>query len=358
MIRADETWAAVNRLIDRVEDPARLRSHRLHLLAARRWQSLGRDLPADLRENVHLAALTELAVPAIVARVRDAYDGRLLLMKGPVVAAAYPGPTLRPFGDLDLLADDAEAAQRALIDAGFVPFDEPAYYRDIHHLQPLAWPGLPLAIEVHSAPKWPDGMTPPHPRALFAAAAPDGPGGLPCPDPAQHAVLLAAHAWAHGPLRRVGELLDVHVMAAATSPSSTAAVARAWGCERLWRTTEAAAQGLFGAGRRPLSLRLWARHLAGVRERTVIEGHLTTWLSPLGSAPRRPVAAAVDAVGRDLKPADGERWAVKLSRAVRAAASAATPKSDYDLRLPLEERAPVVAAALAEKGQNADGRQA
>ena len=46
-------------------------------------------------------------------------------MKGPEVAAHYPVPSDRPFGDLDLLVEDPEAAQRALIAAGFVEFGEP-----------------------------------------------------------------------------------------------------------------------------------------------------------------------------------------------------------------------------------------
>ena len=42
----------------------------------------------------------------------------MVLMKGLEVGAYYPDPGLRPFRDLDLLVDDAERAQQALIEAG------------------------------------------------------------------------------------------------------------------------------------------------------------------------------------------------------------------------------------------------
>ena len=59
-------------------------------------------------------------------------------------------PGLRSFGDLDLLTDDAEAAQAALLAAGFQEVFEPEIYEDIHHLRPLWWPGLPLVVELHT----------------------------------------------------------------------------------------------------------------------------------------------------------------------------------------------------------------
>ena len=44
-----------------------------------------------------------------------------------------------------------------------------------------------------------------------------GAHGRPDADPAHHAVLLAAHAWAHEPLACAGRLIDVSVMAPAGS---------------------------------------------------------------------------------------------------------------------------------------------
>ena len=99
-----------------------------------------------------------LAVPPLLERVRAACDGPLVVMKGPEVAARYAEPSTRPFRDLDLLACDAAAVQRSLLDAGFQVAGEPELYVDIHHLRPLYWPGLPLVIEVHQRPKWPAGL--------------------------------------------------------------------------------------------------------------------------------------------------------------------------------------------------------
>ena len=47
-----------------------------------------------------------------------------MLIKGAEVAVDYPGPRLRRFGDVDLLASDAAAAQAALLAAGFVEVGE------------------------------------------------------------------------------------------------------------------------------------------------------------------------------------------------------------------------------------------
>ena len=104
-----------------------------------------------------------------------------------------------------------QAAQAALLAAGFVEVGEAGRYEDIHHLRALWWPGLPLVVEIHDRPKWPDGLTGPSTEELLAAAVParlgvDGIGALP---PAEHALLLAAHAWAHEPLGRLGQLVDV-----------------------------------------------------------------------------------------------------------------------------------------------------
>ena len=82
-------------------------------------------------------------------------------MKGPEVALRYPGPALRGFRDLDLLVPDAPAVQRELLAAGFEPVGLPEKYAAIHHLRPLAYPGLPLLVEVHDRPKWPEHLRTP-----------------------------------------------------------------------------------------------------------------------------------------------------------------------------------------------------
>lgn len=108
-----EIWAGVDRLIDRAPSLADIRSHGLHLLAAMRWRHLGRDLPDQLAREETVAAWLALATPYVLTRVRNAYDGQLIVMKGPEAAGRYPDPATRPYADLDILADDPEAAQKA-----------------------------------------------------------------------------------------------------------------------------------------------------------------------------------------------------------------------------------------------------
>jgi hypothetical protein len=57
-----------------------------------------------------MAAAISLAAPEALERIRVAYDGDLLLLGKPETAMAYPDPTDRPYGDLDLLASDPHAA--------------------------------------------------------------------------------------------------------------------------------------------------------------------------------------------------------------------------------------------------------
>jgi hypothetical protein len=320
-------WDRVDTLVDRAAGPRDLFVHRLHLIAAQRARTLGNPVDPALADAARGAAIRALALAPLLARVRASYDGRLLVMKGPEVAARYRHPGTRDFKDVDLLAEDAAGAQRAMLAAGFVEVDDASIYEDIHHLRPLMWPGLPLLIELHSEPKWVPWGDPPSAGELFEAATVAA-DGLLRPDPAQHAVLLAVHGWAHEPLRRLGDLLDVAVM----SEGDPAAAARAWGCERLWATSERAADALFGVSPTPPSVRVWGRHLAEVRERSVFETHLTRWLDPLWTAPARPGRAARRALAEDLLPAGGEGWAPKLSRARRAARGAGLAKSHYDDR--------------------------
>jgi hypothetical protein len=331
-------WAAVDELVARAPRLDDVAAHGLHLFAARQARASGNPVPAALEQEERAAALRTLAVEPLLRRVRAAYDGPLLLIKGPQAASRYPDPTLRPFADVDLVALDAAEAHRALLAAGFVPVGEEERYEDIHHLRPLVWPELPLPVELHDRPKWLDGLGAPSAKELFAVAVPAayGEGVLALP-PAHHAVLLAVHSWAHAPLRRLLDLVDV---AAAETPDA-AAVAADWGVSRLWRTTAAAADHLFGCGPRPFPLRLWARSLAECRERTVVENHLARWTSAFwarstGDAFRLGVAAIVD----DLRPEGAEGWSAKLARMRSALQAASTRLSEHEARAAVGEPPP------------------
>jgi hypothetical protein len=329
-------WNRVDILAAQAPHARALRVHRLELLDARRRRAAGLAAVPGIAADEERAAFSELAVPVLLQRARRAYDGRLVLVKGPEVALDYPGPGLRPFGDIDLLVEDAGAAQAALLAAGFREVGEPALYADIHHLRPLAWPGLPLVIELHSRPKWPAGIPGPGVAELLAVALPSRTGvtGIDTLPPAQHAVLLAAHAWAHEPLGRLGHLIDVAATAQRAADGEAAAVARGWGCAPLWRTTERAVGALLYEDRRSAAVALWGRHLRAARERTVFEMHLHRWLPPVWGAPRRRVPQGVaQALSRELNRDGDERWRNKIARSRIAIANAGVARAEHDLVL-------------------------
>ena len=328
---APEIWQAVDRLVDRAPSLADLRSHRLELFAARRWRALGVPVPADLVEQERRAAVGVLAAPLLLERVRSSYDGEMVLLKGLDIAARYPDPSLRAFGDIDVLVSDAPAAQAGLVAAGFEEVGDPSLFVDIHHLRPLRWPDLPLVVEIHSRPKWIEGgSAPPTIAELLAAAVLDEHGVRILP-PAHHALLLAAHSWAHEPLRRLRDLIDVAVMAEAAGPADVAELARDWRIERLWGVTLAVADAVLFGSSRPWALRLWAQNLEKARERTVLENHLQRWLSDFSVMP--PVAAAARlpaTIGSELRPEGDEGWGRKLARSRRAVRNATRRRSAHD----------------------------
>lgn len=332
----DPLWAATDALVDAAPSLAELRWHRLHLLAAERWREQGGEIPAELEQDERLAGLRLTAAAMLLERIRDAYDGRWALIKGYEVAARFPNPLTRPFADVDLLAEDAVQAHQALRAAGFVEIGDPERYLEIHHLRPLTLPGLMVPIEIHHAPKWPHGLKPPSTQALLAEAVPSATGipGVKALAPADHALVLAAHSWAHLPLRRLLELVDTAVVARDADPRDIDARARACGFERVWRTTRGSVDSLFYGGSRTAAQRLWARHLAEARERTVFESHVERWLSPFWSLPLSKATSAMGATARaEIGPAEGETWRGKLTRMWAALRHASAPRTEHDRRL-------------------------
>jgi len=326
-------WTAVEALVERAPRPADLYSHRLELFEARRLRRAGEALSEDLLARERRAEIGALTAPLLLSRVRAAYEGPLLLVKGPEVAARYPDPTLRAFGDVDLLTEDADGAQRALLAAGFHEVGDPELYLDIHHLRPLSWPGLPLVVEIHSRPKWVDGLEGPPIAELFAAAVPAAVGveGLLAPAPAHHALLLAAHSWAHEPLRLLRDLIDTAALAAEVDRAELEAAARRWGLARLWRSTSTAVDFVLGDARRPpAALRIWAQNLERVRERTVLEHHLQRWLSDFWALPPGLALRRLPRVAKgELLPEGEEGWRRKLARTALAVRNSTRRRSEH-----------------------------
>jgi hypothetical protein len=329
----DAILGRLDELLDSAPSLHDLEHHRLLLVAARRRRALGLDVPGRMVAAERMAAAGAMAAPVLMAKVRAALDGPMLLIKGAQVARHYPDPALRSYGDLDLLVPDAERSQRQLLDAGFELCGEAWVYEGIHHLRPLRAPGLPLLVELHHEPKWIDRLEPPALHELLELGVPaphlcDGVLVLP---PAPHALVMAAHTWGHYPLTPLRDLLDIALVARMADPAELERLAEAWDLARVWRTTWRATDSLFGDGARPGSMRIWARHLAEVRERTVLESHLQRWLAGLWALPRRDALSSLRAaVAHDLKREGEERWSAKLGRTRRAFLAAFARKSHHD----------------------------
>ena len=307
-------WSRLDELAARAPGVADVLHHGLGAVAARGLRERGRPVPEPLSVEERFSAAAALATPAIIERVRAVCDGRLLVLKGPEIARRYPNPGLRPQHDLDLLAEDPAEAHRALVAAGCRVRHE----RDSdHHEPPLAFPDLPLMIELHGAPKWPAGLRPPSAAELFAAAVPSpwAGGDVLVLPPDRHAVLVAAHAWAHRPLRRVLDLADVLALLASAGRDEADAAAAAWDVAGVWRATTAAADALLGGAPTPWTLRSWARNLPVVRERSPAERFLQRVLAPFAVMPARQAApaAAADVLRAFRRSPEGD-WRTRLRR--------------------------------------------
>jgi hypothetical protein len=326
----------VARLLDRTLEQGSPERQGIALLCGWRARSLGRPVPVEIQALERIAHATALSAPAVLTRIGGALEGSVVLIKGPELARLYPDDC-RLFGDLDLLVEDAAAGQRALLAAGFVETDPPELYVDIHHLRPLVWPSLPLKIELHSRPKWPQGIHPPPFAEILADAIPSPalPDGFLVPSRLQHALIVAAHSWAHAPLRVLRDLIDLAAVAEGVERGEALEAARAWGLERVWRSSIRAADALFGDGRPTFPLRTWGRHLRDGRERTVLESHLQRLLSPYWAL---PPAAATGVLAwtlvAELRPSPGEPLGTKLQRMSAALRHAFAPLSEHRARLP------------------------
>ncbi len=293
-------WAAVDEITSAPVGVEALRRHGLHLIAAHARCARGEPLHPELRREQQRAAARALAAPVILRRACDAFDGPFLLMKGPEIAARYPQPTMRPYIDLDLLVDDPEGARAELLRAGFSEVGDPARYAGAHHLRPLVWPELPLPIELHRTINHPSWLRPPATAGLLACSQPSAIGvhGLRALPPGAHALVLALHGWAHEPLRRLLDLLDVAVaLEGGRGRDPASELARDWGVRRLWQTTLNAVDALLYGRGDTFALRVWARHLRQLRERTVLEGHMARFAGPACGSPSHLPRALVAAAG-------------------------------------------------------------
>jgi hypothetical protein len=328
--REELVWRSVEEMVDAVT-VAGIRTHKLGPLAARSWRAQGRPVPAVLEADARLARAAWMSSQPLLRRIRTLTDGPLLLIKGPEVAALYPGRA-RGFMDLDLISPQAAAVHAALRADGFVEVDDPELFENHHHLQPLQLPEMFLRVEIHERPMWPPHLRRPAVTEIVSRAVPSATGvdGISAPDPASHALILACHAWVHDPLDTLRDLIDVSLVAAQAEPARLERLARQWGIERIWHTTYGAATGLLETRRRTPATRVWGRHLPAVTERTVVGNHLQRWLSGFwGLPPRAALRWLTGVVVQELMPYPDETWREKLIRVRRAFTTPRAPMSTH-----------------------------
>ncbi len=330
-------WVGVDLLLDRIDDPAVLCAHGLQALAARRWRTIGRPVPPLLLTEERAAAIAALATPVQLERLRATLDGPIILLKGAEVAARYPDPALRPSSDIDVFVADAHRAEQALRAAGWEPAEGERTAGRHQHQAPLRWPTSPLPVELHHALPGPSWLQAPEFGRLADIARPAAVGvdGILALPPAHHALVLAAHAWRHyGPWPRFRDMIDIGLLVDEADPAEIAALARAWGLDRVWTTTRRLVMAL-SAGTTPPSPVPGRRAPLGMalRERTVADAHLRRWLGTLWAPTPAAIPGAIaTTIGQDLRPWPGESWSAKLGRLTRAGRHALLPVSVHRQR--------------------------
>lgn len=179
---------------------------RLLPLLGWRAEEQSRQLPEALTEAIRRARMI-VAVRQTLAdqqlRALGATADRLgiplVLVKGAAAAAAYPEPWMRPYGDIDLLIDEADIRRflASLTAQGYAP-TRWAEGRQTRHYPPLVPPTRGVHVEVHTA------MGRERGRILFtsdqwerAFRPSDAYPGLHLPGPHDHVLYLIYHAIIH-----------------------------------------------------------------------------------------------------------------------------------------------------------------
>jgi hypothetical protein len=169
---------------------------------------------------------------------------------------------------------------------------------------------------------------------VFGTAIPSrtGVAGLLAPNSAAHAVLLAAHGWAHDPLRRLGDVIDIAATLQDADRSRAAAYAREWGWDRLWKAMVSITDAVIVGGALPKRLSPWTRHLLSARDRKVFEHQLTLLLAPASSVPASQVPRALGRGVREVVARrNDESWAQKIRRSRKALLDALVEESVHEV---------------------------
>jgi hypothetical protein len=324
-----ELWSRINQFTDFSISRSSVETliyHGIGLLAAERLHVTGQPVPPLLQSERETATMVHLAGRALMQRIRDTIDGPMLLIKGPEIAAAYPHPNLRSYGDLDILVADSGKAKSALLARGFEEVND---YQFAHTQRPLRWPGCPVLIELHHMLPWLTWMNTPPIDVYFERATPSGTAtdGVTTLPKVDHTLLIAAHSWRHSPLRRVGDLIDIAVMAEDLESSELAARAGQLNMAGVWSTTTRATEAVLAQDSSlSFPLRTWARHLLPPGERSVMQIHTAVWLGALWAPTLMDKRKAlVQAWTNEFQPMPGEPWIDKFGRIRRAVSEANAP---------------------------------
>ena len=326
------SWEAIQHVVEGWPQET-LGAHGLHLIAASQWRSSGASVPQDFQDAERLRAISTPAAAMLLKRIRATVPGKIILLKGPELASYFPDPMLRPFVDIDILTPDAADTQARLLQAGFREGRDDLNFHDLHHHTPLRYPGLPLAVEIHSTPKWLSWMSPPSTSQLLDASVPSSTGldGIETLDPAHHAMVVAAHAWSHAPLGHLLRLIDLQYISEGQDPEKLRRLAADWGLGGVWQTSQVAINAVFYEGPRGHGLtRRWIDQLARGHERSVSEQFLARALAPLW-APTLP--AKITGLSAEMRslilPEYLATWNQRAQRGYRALLHSRQSMSQY-----------------------------
>lgn len=160
------------------------------------------DIQAALQEDLYTAAAHSIIAERQLAEVLGALDAAevpALVLKGATVAAFYPDPALRRYGDLDLLLwqEDLPRAEEVLFGLGYAYIKPKAWWlRQFQHLPPLEKGSGGIHVELHWRLDWEQEAGQLPMRDLWARAVPWTIGGQSahCLDPVDTVLHLCRHA--------------------------------------------------------------------------------------------------------------------------------------------------------------------